>query len=204
MIRKALFTLFMLIVTALSASCSPSQTSPTPEPTASPVVTEPSPTATAVVAGDGWKVYRSEALGYSFRYPADAAIVIDEDPLKSLSIIGPLVRNEYWPQITISHPSDREDYRPPEGVDLETWLTDHYLLMTGGQQPSSEVRRPNVQIAGTSAIHTRHERSPQSYAYDKYYFAKSQQLYMVVINHAGDKEDWGLYKHFLQSIQFGK
>jgi putative hemolysin len=32
MIRKALFTLFMLIVTVLSASCSPSQTSPTTAP----------------------------------------------------------------------------------------------------------------------------------------------------------------------------
>jgi len=160
--------------------------------------------ATVEVASDGWKIYRNEKLGYSFHYPADANIVTNDDPLKSLSIVGPLTKGENWPQITISHPSDREDYRPPEGVDLGKWLTDHNLLMASGQQPAGEVRQPDVQIAGTTAIHTRLARSPQTYAYDKYYFARSGQLYMVVIGHVGDKEDWVLYNRFLQSIQFEK
>jgi hypothetical protein len=159
---------------------------------------------TVEVASDGWKIYRNEKLGYGFHYPADANIVTNDDPLKSLSIVGPLTKGENWPQITISHPSDREDYRPPEGVDLGKWLTDHNLLMAGGQQPAGEVRQPDVQIAGTTAIHTRLARSPQTYAYDKYYFARSGQLYMVVIGHVGDKEDWVLYNRFLQSIQFEK
>lgn len=46
-------------------------------------------------------------------------------------------------------------------------------------------------------------RSPQSYAYDRYYFARAGQLYMIVIGHFGDREDWALYNHFLGSFQFG-
>lgn len=111
---------------------------------------------------------------------------------------------ERWPQIYISHPGDREEFRPPEGVDLPKWLTDHYLLMTGGNPATSEARKPDAQIAGTTAVHTRLPRSPQTYAYDKYFIAKSQQLYEIVILHTGDKEDWTLYNHFLQSIRFEK
>ena len=44
------------------------------------------------------------------------------------SITGPLIDGDNWPTIFLSHPSDREEYRPPEGADLEAWLVDHYLL----------------------------------------------------------------------------
>jgi hypothetical protein len=100
-------------------------------------------------------------------------------------------------QITVSYPRDRDDYHPPEGVDLRQWLKDHFLI-------GSDEGVPDVQIAGTTAIHLRHERSPQSYAFDRYYFAWAGQLYEVTIGHQGDKEDWELYNHFLQSIQFEK
>ncbi len=184
--------------------CKSGEKQMTVEPTVSPRETEPAPTATVEIASDGWKIYRNENLGYSFHYPADTTIIPNDEPLKSLSITGPLVDNESWPQITISHPGDREDFRPPEGVDLGKWLTDHNLLMTSTQDSKGEVRQPDLQIAGTTAIHTRLSRSPQTYAYDKYYFAKSGQLYMIVIGHTGDKEDWELYNHFLQNIQFVK
>ena len=176
------------------SECRPGDTLVTSEPTASPVPSEPAPTATAEFASDGWRIYRNEEFGYSFHYPADANIIANDDPLAGLSIIGPLNGDENWPQISISHPSDREDYRPPEGADLVQWLTEHYLL--------GDERLPDVQIAGTTAIHLRHERSPQSYADDRYYFAKSGQLFMVVIGHVADREDWDLYNHFLESIQF--
>jgi putative hemolysin len=140
---------------------------------------------------NSWRTYRNELLGYSFQYPADAEIIIADNPLKSLIISGPGMGNDTW---GISHPSDREEYRPPEGVDLLQWLTDHYLL--------GERRMPDTQIAGTPAIHFRHERSPQSPAGDRYYFAKAGQLYMVLIEHSPDEEDWDLNNRFLQSIQF--
>ncbi|TAK13587.1 MAG: DUF333 domain-containing protein [Anaerolineae bacterium] len=152
------------------------------------------PAPTAEVAADGWLVYRDADLGYSFHYPADAVIVLDDNPLDSLTILGPLVGDDHWPQITISHPRDRDEFRPPEDADLLDWLTAHNLL---GDEP-----QPDAQIAGVTAIHLRHERSPQSYAYDRYYFAVSGQLYMIVIGHAGDVEDWDLYTRFLESFQF--
>ena len=175
--------------------CKPGNTLVTPEPTATPLVTaEPLPTAAAEFASDGCRIYRNQELGYSFHYPADAQITTNDEPLKSISIAGSVVAGESWPQFTISHPGDREDYRPPKDVDLEEWLIDHKLL--------AEIRQPDMQIAGATAIHGRHDRSPQSYAYDRYFFAKSGQLYMLVIGHTGDREDWDLYNHFLQSIQF--
>ncbi len=168
-------------------------------PTNSPTTSTPVPTASEFAA-DGCKIYRNAKLGYSLHYPADASVGAADDPQRTLTITGPLTGNDHWPVIYFSHPSDREDYRPPEGVDLEKWLTEHNLLMTDGKQ--GEVRKPDTEIAGTRAIHTRFDRSPQSYAYDKYYFARSQQLYSVVILHTADKEDWELYNHFLASIQF--
>lgn len=160
-----------------------------------PIVVEPSATLDANFASDGCRIYRNTDLGYSFHYPANAEIIDNEDPLKSISVMGPDLNGNRWPQYTISHPKDRDDYRPPEDTNLETWLTDHYLL--------GDARLPDTQIAGVRAIHLRHDRSPQSYAYDRYFFAHAGQLYMVIIGHAGDKEDWEQYEHFLQSFQFG-
>jgi putative hemolysin len=142
---------------------------------------------------DGWRIYRNELLGYSFQYPAEAEIIIEDNPLKSLSISGAGMGNEFW---NISHPSEREEYRPVAGADLFQWLTDQHLV--------GEKRLPDTQIAGTLAIHFRHERSPQAYADDRYYFAKAGQLYMVLIGHSSDVEDWELNNRFLQSIQFNK
>jgi hypothetical protein len=158
---------------------------PQPEPTSAP---------TPAAIPDGWQVYHDTSLGYSFGYPAEAEIEIDDDPAHSLTIVGPEQNGERWPQITISHPGDLPEFLPPEGVDLEQWLTDHAML--------GDTRMRDVEIGGVAAVHLRHDRSPQSYAYDRYYFARGGQLYMIVIGHAGDREDWDLYNRFLQSFQF--
>jgi putative hemolysin len=150
------------------------------------------PGAGTELTSDGWRIYRNEALGYTFQYPAEAEIITADDALQSLIISGPGMGDETW---VISHPSDRQEYRPAAGVDLFQWLTDHTLV--------GEKRLPDLQIAGTTAIHFRHERSPQSYADDRYYFATDGQLYMVLIGH-GDVEDWELNDRFLSSLQFGE
>jgi len=182
--------------TYFRGECKPSSPLLTPASTDSPVATVPAAAVAEEFASDDCRIYRNEELGYSFHYPADAQIITNDEPLKSISVTGPVIDGESWPQFTISHPSDREDYRPPSDVDLEQWLIDHNLL--------ADLRQPDVQIAGLTAIHVRHERSPQSYAYDRYFFAESGQLFMIVIGHTGDKEDWDLYNHFLQSFQFDK
>ena len=176
--------------------CKPGDSRVTAEPIATLGESTTAPSASPELDSYGWKIYRNEELGYSFHYPADASIIPNDEPLKSFSVIGPLVGGFHWPQFTISHPSDRADYRPPTDADLGQWLIDHNL--------SADKQMPDVQIAGTAAIHTRFERSPQSYAFDRYYFAKSGQLYMITIGHTGDKEDWELYNRFLESIQFAK
>jgi putative hemolysin len=180
--------------------CKPVDYSMASGPSSTPAPTRSAPPAAPVLAADGWKVYRNSKLGYTLHYPPDATVNSADDPERTLTITGPLTGNDHWPMIYFSHPGDREDYRPPAGVDLEKWLTDHNLLMADSKQ--GEARKGDVQIAGTTAIHTRFERSLQSYAYDKYFLARSQQLYVVVILHTGDKEDWTLYNHFLASIQF--
>ena len=159
---------------------------------ASPDKTEPSP-AEIEIASDGWKVYRNTELGYLFHYPVDSKIVPNDEPKKSISIIPEQESTQSF-DISISHPTDREEYRPPEGTDLPKWLADHYLI--------GETRLPDVQIAGTTAVHYRHNRSPQSYAMDRYYFANKGQLYMIIIGHTGDNENWDLYNHFLENFQF--
>lgn len=154
-----------------------------------PAAKTPSPTAD--IDSQGWRLYTNETLGYSFRYPAEAQIITNDEPLKSLNISGEGMGGEFW---GLAHPTDREDYRPPEGVDLLQWLTDHYLL--------GEERLADEQIAGTTAIHFRHAASPQSTADDRYYFAHAGQLYQILIGHGGEIEDWELDNHFLRSFQF--
>jgi putative hemolysin len=165
--------------------CHPGESLVTPEAASTPVG-EP-------LIND-WKVYRDNGLGYRFTYPGDTHIETDDNPAHSLTIVGTEQNGERWPQITISHPADLPEFRPPKGVDLEAWLTDHSML--------GDARLPDVVIAGITAVHVRHDRSPQSYAYDRYYFARDGQLYMIVIGHVGDREDWNLYNRFLDSFHF--
>jgi len=161
-----------------------------------PSGSEASPAGDSQLPSHDWETYRDERLGFSFQYPSEASIISNDDPLGGLSIVGPLVGDGHWPMISVSHPANREEYRPPEGADLAAWLTEHNLL--GAQ------RLPDAQIAGTTAIHTRQDRSPQSYAFDSYYFAHSGQLYSIVVLHTGDKEDWSVYSQFLESVQFDR
>jgi len=178
----------------LRQECQPGDSLLNPVPSATPAESAPSSMIPEEAASDGWKIYRNQQFGYRFEYPSDAQIILDDELRGIISVAGPVAEGESWPQFMVSHPGDREDFHPPEGVDLETWLLDHELV--------GDERQPDVQIAGSTAIHTRHDRSPQSYAYDRYLFMTSGQLFMVVIGHTGDKEDWELYNHFLESIKF--
>jgi len=140
-----------------------------------------------------WQVYRSLKPVYHFSYPPDTVIRLNDEPLKSISIC-PANPGDDWPSITISHPMDNPDFHPAVGTDLPAWLSDHYLL--------ADSRLEDIKIAGETAIHLRHERSPQSFAYDRYYFSHDSQLFMITIGHTSDREDWVMYDKFLASFSF--
>jgi hypothetical protein len=106
---------------------------------------EPTSVETVEYADDGCIIYRNKELGYSFHYPADAQLVMGDDPLKSINIQGTSAEDEYWPQITLSHPNDREDFRPPADADLLSWLTEHiYWAMSGPDQQLQDNGCPMV------------------------------------------------------------
>lgn len=171
--------------------CSPGQyyhaLSPTAESTQAPT-----PFCTGPVA-EGWRLYCHETLGLSFQYPENAAIELDESGY-AVSVNGPVVNDNAWPVFMVSFPRDRQEYRLPEGADLHQWLVDHNLM--------ADVLQLEVTIAGTTAVHTRFPGSQQSYANDRYFFAHDGQIYVVLIGHTGNHEDWELYDHFLYSFQF--
>jgi putative hemolysin len=152
---------------------------------------QPNSTGSTNEVPEGWKVYTNEILGYHFYLPASAQITTNDEPLNSLFINGSGMGAETW---SIAHPKDRPEFQLPAGVDLEQWLSDHNLL--------GENRQPDEQIAGTTAIHFRHEASPQSNAFDQYFFANARQLYLITIGHSSNVEDWDLNTSFLQSFHF--
>jgi hypothetical protein len=112
------------------------------------------------------------------------------------------VGEDFWPLFYINHPQEMEAYQIPEDAELAAWLVANYLMPAEGQEQPPEIRLEDVKIAGTTAVHLRFERSPHSYAYDKYFFANAGQLYSIIILHTGDLEEWELYSHFLDSFRF--
>jgi uncharacterized protein len=156
------------------------------------------PTKEVTLVEDGWKVYEDTDLGFRFEYPTDARISNGGDnPANNVTITGPLANDEHWPMISVDHPSDRAEFQVPEGTDLAQWLADKALMIP-------EQRVDDVQIAGTTAVHTRFAGSEQAYPDDKYFFVHGGQLYKIIIGHAGKKEDWDVYNHFLNSFTFTK
>ena len=146
-----------------------------------------------VKAEDGCYIYRNERLSYSLHIPQDSQVTSVGDPGQTISLIGPLSNDEHWPMIYVNHPSI-EPYITGTDKDLETILAENNLLI--------EERKEDRVIAGETAIHLHHPRSPQSYASDTFFFIHNDQLFSIVFLHTADKEDWDLYNHFLNSISF--
>ena len=158
------------------------------------VAVQPVETEEPEAVPEGWKLYHNGQLGYTFQFPADADLTMNENMQDGLTITGPMVDDSNWPMFSVTHPIDNPAYHPTADADLVKWLEDHYLL--------SEELAENREISGVTAVHTRKPRSDQSYADDRYYFVYGGQLYTIVILHTGDKEDWEFYNHFLDSFKF--
>lgn len=145
-------------------------------------------------ADDGCDLYTSEIFSYSLHIPKESKVTSVGDPSQTISIIGPIFNDDHWPMIYVNHPSIEIYANITEDTNLEEWLTENYLL--------GEERKEDTEIAGETAIHLRHSRSPQSYASDTFFFIHNNQLFSIVILHTADKEDWDLYNHFLENISF--
>lgn len=145
---------------------------------------------------EGWQLYEDPTVGLQFALPPGTSVETAGDTQESLYIAGPPnAAGEDWPAIWIDHPSGREEFHPPEGAPLAEYLEEHYLALAGERQP-------DLRIAGSEAVHTRQEGSPQSYAADRFFFVHNGQLYTVLILHTGRQEDWDLYGRFMGSIAF--
>lgn len=73
------------------------------------------------ITEDGWKIYCNSELSYTFHYPADASLEVDQDhPWDGVSLIGPESNGERWPWIEIRHPQGQAEYNPPADVDLHS------------------------------------------------------------------------------------
>jgi hypothetical protein len=152
------------------------------------VVTEPRP---AEEEYEGWQTYTNARFGYMLRYPGDCTVMganLDNE----VQFAGPLVDNEHWPVLTVSH-YDSDFYHPPAGTDVYQWVTDFVMSY-------DEIE--TVEIAGLPAVHLATEATPQSYAYDEYYFIRGDQLFRIMLLHTGGKQDWDFYAKFLQGFTF--
>lgn len=140
----------------------------------------------------GWKTYANETFGYRLKYPGDATL-LEASQGTGIQISGPLVDNERWPMLEVSH-YDSDFYHPPAGTDVFSWVTDAGM-------PYDELDA-EAEIAGLPAVHLVTQATNQSYAYDEYYVIKGGQLFRILILHDGGREDWGLYNQFLRSFSF--
>jgi hypothetical protein len=147
--------------------------------------------ASAQAGYEDWKPYTSAEFGYALWYPGECTVMGDLN--ESVTFSGPLVGNDYWPILTVSH-YDSDFYHPPAGVDLVLWITDHVL--------SYDAIDIEIEIAGLPAVHLRHEGGQGGRGSDDYYFIRGEQLFKITILDAGELEDWELYDKFLQGITF--
>jgi hypothetical protein len=141
---------------------------------------------------EGWKPYLNEKFGYALWYPGECTVMgtnLDE----SVTFSGPLVDNEHWPVLTVSH-YDSEFYHPPAGTDVSQWVADFGM--------SYDEMDTGVQIAGLPAVRLIQEAGPGWYGSDEYYFIRGDQLFRISLLHAGGQEDRELYDRFLQSLTF--
>lgn len=134
-----------------------------------------------------WKEYSSNHLRIAFSYPSDVDFKVDND--ENISIVG---KNDIqWPWITLTY-YNTSTYNPPAGIDLNSWVTSKFSHDDVGSV---------IAVAGVPTVHLVTKRSPQTFAFDEYYFLSSNKLIQVQILHHNDKQDADLYNSFLNSIK---
>ena len=141
---------------------------------------------------NNWKTYTNEIHNFSFQYPPDVAVVIDE-PKREVDLKGPLLPSgKEWPRFYIAnYPGD--EYHPPEGTELKAWITEKL-----GYEKFADDR----QIAEETAVHINTIKNVHDDQIDRYYFLKNGQIFQVDILHPDGVSNWDIYNKFLDSIAF--
>ena len=138
---------------------------------------------------EGWNAYISAKFGYALRYPGECT-VMGSNLDQSVQFAD---LNKHWPVLTVRH-YDSDFYHPPAGTDVRQWIADSDI--------SYDEIDPEAEIAGLPAVHLIYEEGPGWNASDEYYFIQGDQLFSILILHAGGQQDWDLYNKFLQSFTF--
>ena len=138
---------------------------------------------------EGWLAYQNATHTYTLWHPEDWTMLgtnLDE----SVTFQGPLIDDEVWPVVTISHPNTPL-YRPPPGMDLQAWY----------EAKGVHYDSPAV-LAGLPALRTSHPGGAGSYGSDQFALIRGEQLLTVGFLHTGGREDWALYDKLLTSFSF--
>jgi hypothetical protein len=138
---------------------------------------------------DNWIAYQNATHHYTLWHPADWTLE-SGNLNESVTFLGPLVDSEYWPVVTIAHPSTPL-HRPPAGSEVQTWFDEqgmHYDELT--------------ELGGFPALRIIQPGGPGAYGSDQFALIRGEQLYTVSFLHTGGREDWALYDKFLASFSF--
>jgi hypothetical protein len=141
--------------------------------------------------GKGWNTYMSEEFGYALMYPGECT-VMGADHNEMVSFVGP-PDNERWPWLEVRH-FDSDFYHPPAGTDVVQWITE-------SDHPYGEIG-PEAEVAGLPTVHFVYKGGPGVPDSDYYLFIRGEQLFCILILHAGGQQDWELYNKFLQGFTF--
>lgn len=145
MIRKILFTLFMLISISLAASCNPAPISPTSQQSDSPSATTENP-----AASQEGELFSSDRLGLCFSYPQGYTQIPYNDAVEIAApdLPGSDVKGLFWLEISDSYNRTAEEVADQEmtyvtGLDVGRWT-----VTLGGEQalvldgmPGQELQR---------------------------------------------------------------
>jgi hypothetical protein len=147
-----------------------------------------------------WQSYASEIFPLSFDVPAGAMVTTQNSGTSQqfIEILGPIVKDTYWPWITIEYYSDAPFYNPPAGSNISNWI-----LHNKDYSVSYDSRGKDTIIAGLQAIHLTNNPSMQAPGSEDFYVISKRKLYKILfLNSAGKTSDWTLYNKFLASIKF--